>query len=210
MSNLYINIFDPPRLNVWNRLGEVPISCVLGGGTAIALQLGHRISYDFDIFLVKSVPRNLMLKLRSAFPDASIQTQVDSGDELSVTVDGVRLTYLYYPFPARYPTVPTGSLPILDLRDCAANKAYTIGRRGAWRDYFDLFTLCTQAALSLESIVADAHVKFEGLFNAKLFLEQLTYFADISDFSIEPLNASPAKPDDILSFFRKEAETFLE
>src|SRR4051794_21468881 len=47
--------FDPKlstlpeeQQRLWEELGEVPDAFVLFGGTAIALQLGHRASLDFD------------------------------------------------------------------------------------------------------------------------------------------------------------------
>jgi hypothetical protein len=209
MSDLYTEILDEPRLKIWKKLSTLPISGVLGGGTAIALQLGHRVSYDFDIFLDSPVPKSLLQKIKGIFSDFNIQLQIDSSDELSILISGVKLTFLYYPFPPLFPKIPTDSIPLFDLRDSAADKAYTIGRRGAWRDYFDLYSLCTEAKLSLEEIIKDAENKFGTLFNAKLLLEQLTYTDDITDFSIEPAQESPAKPEEIFSFFQKEVAKII-
>ena len=44
--------------------------------------------------------------------------------------------------------VKTSSLPLFDKRDIAADKAYTVGRRPAWRDYVDFFS-CLKAAMFL-------------------------------------------------------------
>lgn len=209
MSNLYTNIFDPNRADIWDKLKSIPIIGTLGGGTAIALQLGHRISYDFDIFLQSPVPNNLLRKVKTIFPDAEIRPQIDSSDELTFLLDGVKITYLYYPFPPLYPTIKTNSLPLFDLRDSAADKAYTIGRRGAWRDYYDLYFLCTVHKLSLAQIISDAEKKFGDLFSAKLFLEQLTYSGDITDFSIEPLGDNAPASDVIFSYFATEAEKLV-
>ena len=43
-----LSILPPEQRRLWSELGELPDSFVLCGGTAIALQLGHRASVDFD------------------------------------------------------------------------------------------------------------------------------------------------------------------
>lgn len=210
MSKLYTDIFDSTRRAIWKGLKDVPVTGILGGGTAIALQLGHRISYDFDIFLADPIPKKLLLKIKSAFKGVTIRPQVDSDDELTVSINNVRVTYLYYPFTPLYKTRPTDSLPLFDLRDSAADKAYTIGRRGAWRDYYDLYTLCVKTGFRLKKIIADAEKKFGALFSIKLFLEQLTYADDITDFSIELLNQTPVSPTTVFNYFRQETENIID
>lgn len=210
MLKLHTEILDDHRLKIWNKLNALPISGVLGGGTAIALQLGYRVSYDFDIFLESPVPKSLIHKIKGMFPDSTIQTQIDSSDELTVLIDGIKLTFLYYPFLPLFPIIPTDSISLFNLKDSAADKAYTIGRRGAWRDYFDLYSLCTKANLNLKEIIKNAENKFGTLFNTKLLLEQLTYSDDITDFSIEPAQEPPANPEEIFSFFQMEVEKIID
>ncbi len=46
-----MNVLPPAQQTVWNMLqASQKLNFVLYGGTAIALQLGHRISIDFDFF----------------------------------------------------------------------------------------------------------------------------------------------------------------
>ena len=40
----------------------------LDGGTGLALQIGHRISVDFDFFSNKEIPKNLLAKIKRVFP----------------------------------------------------------------------------------------------------------------------------------------------
>jgi hypothetical protein len=46
----HLEILPPAQLRLWHELDEVPPEFTLYGGTAIALQLGHRQSVDFDFF----------------------------------------------------------------------------------------------------------------------------------------------------------------
>lgn len=50
---MFLETLDTEQLNLLNRLSEikeVTDSFYLAGGTALALQLGHRESYDLDFF----------------------------------------------------------------------------------------------------------------------------------------------------------------
>lgn len=48
--SLHLKILPPAQLKLWPLLKDIPKEFVLYGGTAVALQLGHRISIDFDFF----------------------------------------------------------------------------------------------------------------------------------------------------------------
>lgn len=52
-SKLHLALLDDKRKKVLDMLPKVSKQAVLGGGTAIALQLGHRKSYDFGMFEVR-------------------------------------------------------------------------------------------------------------------------------------------------------------
>lgn len=49
----YLDQLDPARQDVFKKLVRFANEFTLGGGTAIMLQLGHRLSYDFDCFSPK-------------------------------------------------------------------------------------------------------------------------------------------------------------
>lgn len=184
-SHLYTaDILDASRLVVWQKLKPFRRIGVLAGGTAIALQINHRRSVDFDIFTVKPIQKQLTESVRKAFgryvvPTLSTQKQLNV-----LTHDGIKVTFVHVPYKPLYPTVQTESLPIYDLRDLAADKAYTIGRGGQWRDYVDVYCLI-QFGQSLSSIIKGAAKKYAGEFGEKLFLEQLQYFDDLTIISID-------------------------
>ena len=45
-----LDILTDSQRELWPELDAVPSDFVLYGGTALALQLGHRVSEDFDFF----------------------------------------------------------------------------------------------------------------------------------------------------------------
>jgi len=152
----------------------------LAGGTALALQIGHRLSVDFDLFRDEPITRSLFPRVERAFPFTAVPL-VNNSDELTVVINGVKLTFLNYPFPVLDPFEIYEGLPLLSVREIAATKAYTIGRRGSYKDYVDLYFVLAEGHTTLPEIIANAEKKFGEGFNARLFLEQLVYLGDVQD-----------------------------
>lgn len=56
-----LDILPPQQRDLWPLLADVPPHCVLYGGTAIALRLGHRESVDFDFFSAEPLASDALL-----------------------------------------------------------------------------------------------------------------------------------------------------
>ena len=56
-QNLYLTILPSAQRRLWDELRDVPETFILYGGTAIALQIGHRHSVDFDFFVFEHSSR---------------------------------------------------------------------------------------------------------------------------------------------------------
>lgn len=173
----------------------------LAGGTALALQIGHRISIDFDLFSEAEISKNLLDKAKKIFSGKPVTVSVNNPDELTVFVDGIKITFLKYPFPVLSDFVGYKGIKILNIKELAATKAYTIGRRGSYKDYVDLYFILKENHSSLAEIMEIAEKKHKEEFNSRLFLEQLVYFEDIEDTKIIFLKERADK---------KELEKFFE
>jgi hypothetical protein len=150
---------------------------VFGGGTALALQLGHRKSVDFDLFAFKQFDnQQLIKKLDGKTID---QVIVDQLDQLTFLYKGVKITFLYYPFVVR-DFIESEWISLIDKLSIGAMKAYALGRRAKWKDYVDIYFILKE--YPLEKIIIKSKEIFGNLFNEKLFREQLGYFTDI-DYS---------------------------
>ena len=79
-------------------------------------------------------------------------------------------------------------------------KAYTVGRRGSYKDYVDLYFVIAENHATLTDIIAGAEQKFGTDFNSRLFLEQLVYLDDLADTDIQFIKSEVA-PHDIQRFF---------
>ena len=154
---------------------------MLAGGTAIMLQIGHRLSYDFDCFCETwELPINILAKARKIFGD-KILIKLETSEMIIITTEKkVDVSFICHPFKIIRPEIKTDSIDIFHLDDLVASKAYTVGRRNTWRDYVDLFYFMKNNIYSLDKIIELTKEKFGGEFNEKLFLGQLSYFGDIN------------------------------
>lgn len=213
ISKIHLEILDKERQEVFSKLQPILKDFTLGGGTAIALQIQHRQSYDFDFFTPKPIPKNLLEKI-SLLGFASISLTLDTSDELSLIIDNkIKVTFLFYPFSKVFDlTFSDENVRLFSLSGLAAQKAYTIGRRGVWRDYYDIFSLLYHNYFSLGEIIDLAQKNYDDIFSPKLFLSQLVYFQDIQDFGIEQINDNfPISTDsEVKSFLEKEVKKYLE
>ncbi len=175
----------------------------MAGGTALALQLGHRISVDFDFFSEKSIDKNLLLNVKKVFSGAEITPSVNNSDELTVFADGTKITFLFYPFSVIGEFLQYQGVNLLNIKEIAATKAYTIGRRGSFKDYIDLYFVILGNYAFLNEIMELANKKYGSDFNSRLFLEQLIYLKDIEDTEILFLKKSISK-DNLERFFISE------
>jgi hypothetical protein len=172
----------------------------LAGGTALALQIGHRLSIDFDLFCNDTIDRSLLQRVRRVYGTADISPLVNNADELTLLANGVKITFLRYPFPPQEPLITYESVRLLSIREIAATKAYTIGRRGSYKDYVDLYFIIAENHAALPDIIQDAEAKFGVDFNSRLFLEQLVFLTDLTDIEIQFLKP-PVLPNDVQAFF---------
>ena len=177
-SEIDFSILDQKRTKILHKIFKNFPEGYLAGGTALALQMKHRYSYDFDIFLSHEIEVSDANKLQSNF-NISL-TEVNNQDQLSIVdSDGIRISIIHYYFPLILPLIETGEIRLSSVKDIAADKAYTIGRRAVWRDYVDIFFILKYRVLSLNEIINLTNQKYKTLFNDVLFLSQLSYFEDL-------------------------------
>ncbi len=176
---MHLEVLSKQQQALLPLLKQFSQSFVLVGGTAIALHLGHRKSIDFDLFTKTKFDS---LKIRSIISrkNSIQQTMVDSQYELTILVDGVKLTFYQYPFFLSGELQIRDSVSIPALAILAAMKAFALGRRAKWKDYVDLFFIINK--LGYEKVISTAKELFANEFNEKLFRSQLSYFKDI-DYS---------------------------
>lgn len=208
--NLHLETLDKERRELLQKLLLCTKDFVLGGGTALAFQLNHRKSFDFDFFSQTALNKKLLTSLSKTIKINNLT--VDTPDELTLfTKNNIKLTYLYYPFKPFYQVKIMGNgLKIYPVEEIALQKAYTVGRRGEYRDYFDLYTILKNQYLDLKEIVTNAKKVYGSIFDEKMFLEQLVYFDDLSNFNIIPtLEKIFPTPKEVKIYFEELVNNYI-
>lgn len=146
----------------------------LAGGTALALQIGHRKSIDLDFFINQFPAHEGLLHDLSAFKP--IVTQQAEGT-LDVFIQDVKVSFLEYPYPLLNPMVPYRNLRLASVLDIACMKIVAISARGSKKDFVDLYFILK--TYSLEQIFAAVGTKYANTqYQTFHLLKSLAYFTD--------------------------------
>lgn len=206
MNSLHYETLTPALKELFPKLALFKDDFYLAGGTALALQIGHRVSVDFDFFSDTHIKRTLLNTVEEAFGVSASEVFVNKSTELTLKIAGVKCTFLEYPFPRLLPLVPDGPVNLLSPKEILTTKAYTIGRRGSFKDYVDLYIGIRENVSSIEEVISLARQKYGDVFNDRLFLEQLVFVDDLDEMPLEMRNEQAPTKKDIVEFFSTEIQ----
>ncbi len=172
---MHLEIIDPERKKLLSQLGFLKDwGFYMAGGTALALQIGHRTSLDFDFYTDnKFDSEELYQKLREQFNVVIVLRKVKN--TLIVEVNKIAVSFFYYPYPLIFPRVEIEGVHLASKEDIAAMKVIAISDRGTKRDFIDIYFLLKE--FSLQKIFEFVREKYPE-FNIYVGLRGLTYFAD--------------------------------
>jgi hypothetical protein len=147
----------------------------LAGGTALALQLGHRRSVDFDFF--REDPIDDPLRLAADLRTAALPFETDRVERgtLHGRASGVRVSFLEYRYPLLRPLREIDGLRLAALEDIAAMKLAAVAQRGSKKDFIDVFALGRRFGLA---DMLGFYGKKYGVEDVGHLLVALAYFDD--------------------------------
>ena len=180
MSTLHKEILTEGQVQLLPVLKRFKDDFGLVGGTAIALQIGHRESIDFDLFTKDPDYEFKTPSLLNRFRRGALVSRVlrDRDEELTFNSLGIQITFFHFPHRIPFTENVDTFIEMPTLLALAAMKAYALGYRSKWKDYVDLFFLIRDHH-SLPEIIAKTKELFPE-FNERLFRQQLPFFEDIS------------------------------
>lgn len=154
----------------------------LYGGTAIALQLGHRQSVDFDLFTDRNLSESAILR---EMPFLNLAQVIQaSNNTLTMTYpvnkEQVKISMFGGITFGRVgtPLIANGNeLPVASLDDLMSTKLKVILQRAEKKDYMDIAEMI-RSGVSLEKGIGSACSMFGKTFPPKDCLAALTYFKD--------------------------------
>lgn len=149
------------------------------GGTALSLQLGLRLSYDFD-FCVPEMFNNEVL-LEELKKIGKIEIKQNQKGTCDVILDGVQVSFFYYPNKMIEQYVTNEEIPNLKMAsiiDIAIMKIVAIGGRGARKDFFDLYNIIKQLDIKTLDLAEGVIKKCGNNINYASVIMGLSYFED--------------------------------
>jgi predicted nucleotidyltransferase component of viral defense system len=121
----------------------------LAGGTALALQLGHRISYDLDFFSSEDeLGVGTRAQIATAFHKSKeAQISTDQDVMLFAKLMGVDVSFIHQHHPLIEPVVEAEDIRLASIVDIGLMKLAAISTRGTRRDFIDLYSMREHAPL---------------------------------------------------------------
>lgn len=178
----------------------------LAGGTACALQIGHRISIDLDFFTEREFDAPAII--RSLREIGSFELDETSLGTILGNFEKVKFSLFVYQYPILFPYQTFNGIDLADLRDIAAMKIEAISSRGIKRDFMDLYYIC-QKGFALKEILSFYDRKYKSLASNKIhLLKSLVYFTD-ADASVMPKMLETVDWKKVKKFFEHEVRTLV-
>lgn len=174
---LYTETIAPRTLELLKRimLDESLPPFRLVGGTSLALQLGHRISIDLDLFTDESFDEqqvNDILRINYGFETDFIDKETVKG-----VIEGVRIDCIAHKYHWIYPFSNEEGIRIVSKEDICAMKLNAIAGNGTRiKDFIDIAFLSTY--FTLEQMLGFYEEKYHS--NSMMPFKALTYFEDIN------------------------------
>jgi hypothetical protein len=141
---MHLEVLTDKQKKVLSLLGDAlkNTDFYLAGGTALALQTGHRMSQDFDWFIPHLGEIESFFRLLRT---AGVEYVVTSTDRETcyLLVENVQVSFLGYDYPLLQTKVLCAEYGIYlaGIDDIAAMKLAAVASRGSRRDFVDLYFL---------------------------------------------------------------------
>ncbi|MBI3398168.1 MAG: nucleotidyl transferase AbiEii/AbiGii toxin family protein [Deltaproteobacteria bacterium] len=180
----------------------------LAGGTALSLQIGHRISVDFDFFSEKQFSTDTLYR---EFQKAGLKPIVQQETEgaLTAMVNEVKVSMFHYPYPFLDKKLHWKGVDIAGIIDIAAMKVMAIAQRGAKRDFVDLYFILKD--IPFRKIAENMAQRYGAdRFNPVNIGKAIVYFSD-ADIDPDLQYCGKERPDwkNIKKFFVKNVRQMV-
>ena len=186
---LHKETIDAATLELLKRLmGDERLQgFVLVGGTSLALQIGHRISVDLDLFIEKEFEADELREYLERY--YHLQTDYLAFATVKGEIDGVQVDCIAHAYPWLKPFVLEEGIRLASLEDICAMKLNAIAGNGTRiKDFVDVAHL--SSVFSLQQMLDFYEEKYNA--NPLMLLKGIVYFADINKNA--PVKMANGKP----------------
>ena len=149
----------------------------LVGGTALALQYGHRNSIDLDFFGELEASNDDILSVLNQFDELEVLKQ---SDKIKIyKINGVKVDFVSYEYPWLDEVVCEDGIRLASPKDIGAMKIYAAEGRGSRKDFIDIYYLLKR--FSLKELLSFYKSKYPN-HSEFVALRSLTYFFDAETY----------------------------
>lgn len=149
----------------------------LAGGTGCALQLGHRLSNDFDFF--SDVHFSASEVIKNIKRKGDFITDYSDTGTVTGRFFGTKISFFYYDYPLLKKCLSYHGINLASLEDIGCMKIDAVSSRGKKRDFIDLFFILKKRDMKLEDIIDHFKIKYQKAgYNLLHVLKSLVYFDD--------------------------------
>jgi len=175
----------------------------LAGGTALALQVGHRTSVDLDFFRTDADFDTAVLE-RDLAATHQWKTTLSERATLYGELAGAKMSFIGYPFFRPSPErVRYGAIAMLTPSDIATMKIIAISQRGRKRDFIDLYWYAKNRE-DLHDVIQRTLTQYAGQeHNLPHILKSLVYFVDAEE-DLMPHLYFDASWQEVKAYFKHE------
>lgn len=174
---MHNEVLSPQTQNLLSSINKdtLPDDTYLGGGTAIALQVGHRKSEYLDFFTKSEfVEGQWEQKLEKEFDFKLIKKDWQT---LIGEIGGAKFSLFGYKYGPIRPLLDYKSIKLASLEDLSAMKLDTTIARGSKRDFIDIYFLAKK--YSLEKLFEFYQEKYGNFEEKEIMIKKsLIYFED--------------------------------
>ena len=199
---MFYNILDKKRKNILPLFKSFKKDFYLAGGTALALQIGHRDSIDFHFFTQKTInTTNLFKKLKEIFKNHTLLKIQEDKNTLSVIIDeSIKLSFFTYKTKLINQLIEEDHINLASIEDIACMKLVAITSRATNKDYIDIYFILQKLPLSI--LLEQTKIKLPEI-DTNLILKSLVFFNDIKEEPIIFKNNQKIDFEKIKSFIKK-------
>lgn len=171
-------IVDPDTFSLIQKIQALPelADFYLVGGTALALQYGHRNSIDIDLFTQKEfVAEEIVSVLQNHF-EVEVSFKRNSGTLLTF-VNGIKTDFIRHNYNLIKTPRNEDGITFLSTEDISAMKLNAIVNSGKrLKDFVDVYFLLEH--FSLNQMLSFFQLKYAHM-NSLIALKSISYFDDI-------------------------------
>jgi len=210
MSRIFWNTVTPAMRQILGGFQKTELGkkFYLAGGTALSLQLGHRLSVDLDFFSPTEDIPTIRPALEKALASFSPTLADSAWGNLTYLAQNVRIGFYGYGYDLVAPLVETEGARLASVEDIALMKLDALLARAARKDFYDLYIICQRT--SLRNILDLAPQKYPATRDFETqTVKRLAYFQN-AESEPDPHMLTPIAWEQVKEFFIQQSKTIAK